>query len=441
MGHSKTLALINELMKIHPKGYDLSLGRIRRLLAKFDNPQDRLPPTIHVAGTNGKGSTIALCRAMLEADGRLVHVHTSPHLVNYHERFRLAAKGGGRFVADGVLADALRRVADANGGAPITIFEILIVATFLLFSENPADVALIEVGLGGRFDATNVITSPRICVVTPVSLDHERFLGSKVEAIAGEKAGIIKNEIPVVIAEQSDVTRAVLEQRAVKIGAPVIIGGQDFSHHQEHGRFVYQDENGLLDLPFPGLPGQHQFVNAATAIAALRYGGFEPSTGAIEQGLKNVSWPGRLQRLGSGKLLELIDSEAELWLDGGHNPGAGMVISEFVSALQKRFERPLFLVFGMLTSKDPVGYFNEFAGLVEHMYAVPIVMSDAGFDPQELAELASKNGIVATAEKSVSAALKAISTRCRGKTAPRILICGSLYLAGEVLDLNGTPPE
>ena len=251
MKNSKALKLINELMKIHPKGYDLSLGRISQLLEKLGNPQDKLPPVIHVAGTNGKGSTIAFCRAMLEADDKVVHVDTSPHLVNYHERFRLGAEGGGKLVLDDVFAEALTRVAEANGGEPITVFEILTTVMFLLFSEHPADVALLEVGLGGRFDSTNVIKRSKVSVITPISLDHESFLGDVVEKIAFEKAGIIKPGCQVVIAMQDDAARAVLEERAGQVGAPIVIGGQDYSCHEELGRLVYQDENGLLDLLCP----------------------------------------------------------------------------------------------------------------------------------------------------------------------------------------------
>ena len=441
MAKSRALALINELMAIHPKGYDLSLGRISDLLEKLDNPQDRLPPVIHVAGTNGKGSTIALCRAALEAAGRIVHVHTSPHLVNYHERYRLGAKGGGRFVSDATLSEALERVRDANDATPITVFEILTAVTFLLFSEHPADVALIEVGLGGKYDATNVLSAPRICVVTPVSIDHQSFLGYEVEKIAAEKAGIIKQGIPVVIAEQDDAPREVLVQRAAEVLAPAIVGGQDFSFHIEHGRYVYQDENGLLDLPLPHLDGDHQLVNAATAIATLRYGGFGVPDSAIEQGLRNVRWPGRLQRLKSGRLLDRVGNDVEMWIDGGHNPDAGRVISAFFQEIQSRDPRPTFLIFGMLTSKDPQGFFKEFAGLARHVYTVPLSTSDAGYDPHILAAMASELGAPATAVTGIEAALDAIADLATGDTPPRILICGSLYLVGEALATNETPPE
>ena len=441
MENSKALKLINELMQIHPKGYDLSLGRISQLLEKLGNPQNKLPPVIHVAGTNGKGSTIAFCRAMLEAEGKTVHVDTSPHLINYHERFRLGAIGGGKFVSDDLLAEALARVARANDGEPITVFEILTAVMFLLFSEHPADVALVEVGLGGRFDSTNVIQQSNVSIITPISLDHESFLGDAVDKIAFEKAGIIKHGCQVVIAEQDNTSRTVLEERAMQMKAPIAIGGQDYSCHEERGRLVYQDEHGLLDLPAPNLVGDHQIINAATAIAALRYGGFDISSKAIETGLKNVSWPGRLQQLKSGALLEFAPEGSELWVDGGHNPNAGEAISVFMKNLHNRDHRKLMLVFGMLTTKDPEGYIKEFANLAQKIYTVPITSSEAGFDPEVLAETAQNAGLDAVAIGSVRAALDEISDSWNDGLPPRILFCGTLYLVGDVLEQNKTPPE
>ncbi len=440
MEKSKALELINQLMKIHPKGYDLSLGRIGRLLEKLGNPQDKLPPVIHVAGTNGKGSTIALCRAMLEADDKIVHVDTSPHLVHYHERFRIGQKGGGKFVSDEELANALQRVADANNGQPITVFEILSATMFILFAENPADVALIEVGLGGRFDSTNVIKKSAVSVITPISLDHEKFLGDAVEKIAFEKAGIIKTGCQVVIAEQGDLSRNVLENRAMRVGAPIAIGGQDFSSHDERGRLIYQDENGLLDLPMPKLFGDHQVINATTAIAALRYGGFDISNEAIEVGLSNVYWPGRLQKLQGGALQEFAPLGSELWVDGGHNPNAGEAISAFFQELNGRDSRKLILVFGMLKTKDPEGYIQEFSKLADQVYTVPITSSDAGYLPEELAEIAQNAGLAAKPVDSVRDALDKIKANWVGEQGPRILFSGTLYLVGDVLAQNKTPP-
>lgn len=297
---------IEHLMTLHPKGFDLSLERISRLLERLGNPQDRLPPVIHIAGTNGKGSAAAFSRALLEAAGYRVHVHTSPHLVNWHERYRLAAEGGGKFVADDVLADAIGRVADANRGETITVFEILTAVTFLLFSEHPADAAIIEVGLGGRFDATNVIKKPAVSVIMPVSLDHEAYLGDRVELIAAEKAGIIKPGCPVIVgAQESDTAREVLVETAERLGCPVTVYGQDFVAAEEHGRLIYQAQDGLMDLMPPRLPGRHQFANAAAAIAAVRAAGFELGERAADKAMTTVSWPGRMQRLPQGKLTDL----------------------------------------------------------------------------------------------------------------------------------------
>jgi dihydrofolate synthase/folylpolyglutamate synthase len=441
MAKSKALALINDLLKIHPKGFDLSLGRIRNLLEKLDNPQDKLPPVIHVAGTNGKGSTIAFCRAILEADGKSVHVDTSPHLVNYHERYRLGAKGGGEIVSDDVLAEALTRVTNANAGTPITVFELLSAVMFVLFSEHPADVALIEVGLGGRADVTNVISKPQVSVIAPISLDHQNFLGDTLEKIAFEKAGIIKENVPVVIAEQNDAARGVLEDVAFHLNVSIAVGGQDFSCYEEHGRMVYQDENGLLDLPLPKLVGKHQLTNAATAIAALRYGGFDISVTAIEKGMKTVSWPGRLQQMKQGVLVERLPKGSELWIDGGHNPDAGVVISAFMKKLQGDDPRKLVLISAMLTTKDPSGYFKEFTGLADQVFTVPVASSDAGFGSEELAEMAKRAGLAVRPLNSLDEAIDQIAREWVDEPAPRVLICGTLYLAGEALDKNKTPPK
>ena len=269
---------IERLMALHPKGFDLSLDRITRLLDRLGNPQDRLPPVIHIAGTNGKGSAAAFSRALLEASGYLVHVHTSPHLVNWHERYRLAARGGGRLVEDEVLAEAVARVAEANRGEAITVFEILTAVTFVLFSEHPADAAIVEVGLGGRFDATNVIDNPAVSLIMPISIDHEAYLGDRVELIAAEKAGIVKPGCPVIVgAQESETAQEVLIHTADRLGAPVTVYGQDFLAYEENGRMIYQDDSGLMDLTPPRLPGRHQYANAAAAIAAVKAAGFELS--------------------------------------------------------------------------------------------------------------------------------------------------------------------
>nr|WP_174035109.1 Mur ligase family protein [Rhizobium rhizogenes] len=435
---------IDKLMGLHPKGYDLSLDRITRLLDILGNPQNKLPPVIHVAGTNGKGSVTAFCRALLEAGGYSVHVHTSPHLVNWHERYRIGVKGGrGELVADAVFAEVLRRIADANGGEKITVFEILTAATFTLFAEHPADAAVIEVGLGGRFDATNVISEPAVSVIMPISLDHQPYLGDRVELIAAEKAGIMKAGRPVVIGHQDyDAALDVLISTAERLRCPTAVFGQDFSAHEEYGRLVYQDEFGLGDLPLPRLPGRHQYANAAAAIRAVKAAGFTVTEAMMEKAMMSVEWPGRLQRLTEGELLPHAPEGAEIWVDGGHNPGAGEVIAEAMASFEERQPRPLFLIIGMINTKDPVGYFKAFTGLAEKVYCVPIRGSEAMIDPVILANSAYDAGLVAEPMSTVRQALDEIrELAVPNMPAPRILIGGSLYLVGDVLADNGTPPK
>ena len=434
-------SLIDALSAIHPKGYDLSLGRIERVLHLLGNPQTRIPPAIHVAGTNGKGSTTAFCRAILEAAGKTVHVHTSPHLVNWHERYRIGAAGGGKLVSDALLEKTIARVAKANDGAPITVFEILSAVMFVLFSEHPADYSIVEVGLGGRFDATNVIDSPLVAVITSIALDHMAYLGDREELIAFEKAGIMKPARPVVVALQRNSVRDVLETIAHQRGSPAFFSGQDFSFHQQGGRFVYQDEFGLLDLPLPRLRGAHQLGNAATAIAALRYAELGLPDHAFESGMETVRWPGRMERLKTGPLQALAPANAELWIDGGHNPAAGKVIASELANLEERASMPLFMIVGMLQTKDPSGFFQAFEGLVKRVFTVPIHDSEQAFSPRSLARLAQKCGLKAHACKSVGDALSTIAAIPASGEACRILVCGSLYLVGAVLSDNNEAPE
>jgi dihydrofolate synthase/folylpolyglutamate synthase len=439
MGSSDTV--LARLLALHPKLIDLSLGRILTLLERLGDPQKRLPPVIHVAGTNGKGSTIAFMRAILEGAGLSVHVYTSPHLVRFHERIRLGAPGGGRFVAEALLVEALERCERANAGDAITFFEITTAVALLLFAEHEADVVLLEVGLGGRFDATNVIANPACTVVTPVSLDHAEYLGDTVTKIAGEKAGIFKRGAPAVIAPQEPEPTAVLEATAERVGASkILIGAQDFSVHEAGGRLVYEDGDGLLDLHLPKLAGRHQHVNAGTAIAALRaagYGGL-PSF-AFEQGMLNADWPARLQRIARGKLAELVPGRAELWLDGGHNPDGGRVLAQAMADLADRNPAPLVMIAGLLSTKDAGATLGHFKGLAQTLFAVPLQNNLAARPAEEVAGLARAAGLTAEVVGSVEQALREIAAR-DWSAPPRILICGSLYLAGEVLSANGTLP-
>ncbi len=427
--------ILQRMLALHPKKIDLSLGRLEALLARMGDPHLDLPPVIHVAGTNGKGSTVAFMRAVLEAAGRKVHVYTSPHLVRFHERIRLA----GRLVDEARLAAALEDCERVNDGAPITLFEMTTAVAFKLFHETPADVLLLEVGLGGRFDATNVIAPPALAVITPVSIDHPEFLGTTLAGIAFEKAGIIKPRTPVVVAAQEDEARAVIERQADKLRAPILIGAQDFTAREEHGRLVYQDETGLLDLPLPRLAGRHQIQNAATAIAALRQFDASLPDSAFEAGMARVEWPARLQKLSSGPLVALAPKDAEVWLDGGHNVAGGRVLGEAMADLEARVPRPLALICGTLATKDTTGFLSAFKGLVHQVFAVPIPGEHAGRAPQEVAAAAAAAGLRAECAASVTQALERIAALSWDKP-PRILIAGSLYLAGQVLEANGAPP-
>jgi dihydrofolate synthase/folylpolyglutamate synthase len=433
-------AVLARLMGLHPKKIDLSLGRIESLLEKLGHPEARLPPVIHVAGTNGKGSTVAYMRAVLEAAGKSVHVYTSPHLVRFHERVRLGAPGRGRLVSESQLVDALTRCERVNAGAQITFFEITTAAAYVLFSEHPADVLLLEVGLGGRVDTTNVVERPAVSVITPISMDHVDFLGDTLAKIAAEKAGIIKPGVPVVSAAQEDVVRQVLEAHAQRARSPIVFGGQDFGTRDEGGRLVFEDGDGLLDLPLPRLAGRHQIQNAGTAIAALRR--FDPTLPiqAYERGMHDVDWPARLQRLTRGALLDLVPAGADLWLDGGHNPAGGRALAEAMADLEERRDKPLVLICGMLTTKDSAAFLGAFGGLAREMIAVPIGGDHSARTPEELAVAGTTAGIPSSTAPDFQDALRSLAARPYDAP-PRILIAGSLYLAGEVLKANGTIPD
>jgi len=432
--------VIARLLTLHPKRIDLSLDRMWRVLDALGHPERRAPPVIHVAGTNGKGSVIAFMRAILEAAGKSVHVYTSPHLVRFNERFRLGAPDGGKLVSDEALAAALTECEQANGGAPITVFEIETAAAFLLFERHPADLLLLEVGLGGRLDATNVIDKPLASVITPVSMDHLEFLGDSLPKIAAEKAAILKRDVPAAVAPQPDPVLAVIERQARKVRAPLRVAGEHWIVHAERGRLVYQDDDGLLDLPLPKLHGRHQLDNAGTAIAALRACSLVLPLPAFETGIARAEWPARMQLLTQGGLKVLAPADSELWLDGGHNAEGGRAVAAALGELEERVSRPLVLIVGMLATKDSAGFLQNFAGLARRVIAVPIPQQDKTVPPQVLVETARAVGLPAEGCETIEDALAAVQ-RLGLLPAPRILITGSLYLAGEVLARNGTPPE
>jgi dihydrofolate synthase/folylpolyglutamate synthase len=430
---------LTRLLALHPKLIDLSLDRMWRLLERLDHPERKLPPVIHVAGTNGKGSTIAFMRSILESAGQHVHVYTSPHLVNFNERFRLASEDGGKLVGDDELRNIVEECERANAGEPITVFEITTAAGLLLFSRHPADVLLLEVGLGGRLDATNVVDAPLLSVITPVSLDHADYLGDSIESVAAEKAGILKRGVRAVIGPQSPEALAVIEATAQRVRAPLRVSGEHWNTSEEHRRLVFQDDDGLLDLPAPKLIGRHQFVNAGIAVAALRASGLKIPPSAYESGLVKAEWPARMQRLTHGNLVSLAPAGAELWLDGGHNPDGGRAVSVALADLEERAPKPLVMIVGMLGTKDFEGYLRNFTGLARRLYAIPVPDADRSLAPGVIAAASEGIGIPSESASNVEAALAAANTLAL-EAPPRILIGGSLYLAGDVLRRNGTPP-
>lgn len=420
-------AILTRLLSLHPKIIDLSLDRMSRILQRLGNPHERLPPVIHVAGTNGKGSTVAYLRAMLEAAGLRVHCYTSPHLVRFHERIRVA----GELISEPALTALLEECETANDGAAITFFEITTAAAFLAFSRTPADYLILEVGLGGRLDATNVIERPRACVITAIDFDHQQFLGDTLTLIAHEKAGILKRGVPAIIGVQSDEARSEIERVAGRVGAPLAIANQEWQSFEQHGRLVFQDENGLLDLPLPHLQGRHQVDNAGNAIAALRaLGDVRITENHIAQGLKSVTWPARMQRLGPGALWSHVPADAEMWLDGGHNPSAARALAQALSDLNDRHSRPLVLVWGMLNTKDIASFIGAFAGIAHRAVTIAIPEEENAVTAEALAQAARGKGLAAETAASLEDALRQASLTT---PAPRILICGSLYLAGRVL--------
>ncbi|MGR3659767.1 MAG: bifunctional folylpolyglutamate synthase/dihydrofolate synthase [Paracoccaceae bacterium] len=416
--------ILERMMSMHPKIIDLTLDRMWVLLDALGNPERKLPPVIHIAGTNGKGSTQAMIRAGLEGAGKTVHAYTSPHLARFHERIRLA----GTLISEDELTKTLDECLKANGSTNITYFEITTIAAILAFARTPADYTLLEVGLGGRFDATNIIEKPALTVITPVSIDHQQYLGETLPEIAGEKAGILKRNTTCIVGPQSDAALDVIEAKAARLNAPLLTYGQHWHVSEERGRLIYQDEAGLLDLPLPTLIGAHQVQNAGIAIAALRHLGFDET--AAEAAVTNADWPARLQRLKNGPLVDTAPN-AEIWLDGGHNPAAGAALAE---ALTRLPNRPLHLICGMLNTKDVSGYLRPLANIAETLNAVSIPGEAATLSAEETCKAAISVGLSATVSENVATAVAKIITQ---NPTARILICGSVYLAGTVLQKNG----
>lgn len=422
-------AALERLRALHPQMIDLSLVRMKRLCAKLGQPERRLPPVIHVAGTNGKGSTIAFLRAIAEAAGLRTHVYTSPHLVRFAERIRLA----GELISEDHLAHVLSRIETANEEEPITFFEITTAAALLAFAETPADLCLVEVGLGGRYDATNIIEHPAITLIAPVALDHCEFLGETIAEIAGEKAGIIKPGVPCVSARQVENASIVIMQAAESARAPLILAGRDFDAWAESDRIRYQDSAGIIDLPPSRLVGAHQVVNAGLAVAVARTFGFPDD--ALGEGLRRASWPARMQRLTAGPLAERASARgADLWLDGAHNPHAFESLARSLSGLGEGDGRPLVIILGVLANKDLEGIFAALCSIG------PLKLFLVGFDASEAAnpaillDVARRVGLRAEVRPDVSSAL-AVALSDNGPP-PYVVICGSLYLAGEVLALD-----
>jgi dihydrofolate synthase / folylpolyglutamate synthase len=420
--------VLERLGRLHPKLIDLSLGRVERLLAALDNPQDALPPVVHVAGTKGKGSTVATMRACLEAAGYSVHAYISPHLVRFHERIRLA----GHLIDEEALIALLEECERANREAPITFFEITTAAAFLAFARTPADIVLLEVGLGGRLDATNVVRRPAVTAIAPVSLDHQAFLGDTVAAIAGEKAGILKPGVTAVIAPQPDEAAAVIEARAEAVSAPLYRAQDEWCCAVAGAGMRYEGDRWQLDLPLPSLMGAHQVVNAGTAIACLeRLSGFDIPAEAIADGLRHIDWPARLQLLRNGPLVDAVPPGWELWLDGGHNPLAGEILGDVAAGWH---DRPLYLVVGMMNTKDAAGFIAPLAKHARALWAVTIPGEKNALPAEAIAAAAASVGLPAQTADSVLAAIRDIPVHDANG---RVLICGSLYFAGKVLAENG----
>jgi dihydrofolate synthase/folylpolyglutamate synthase len=429
---SRTDAILKRLTTLYPRFMDLGLDRQLRLLAALGNPQHRLPPVIHVAGTNAKGSTIAYLRAMLEAAGKSVHVYTSPHLVRFNERVRLA----GKLVSTRRINDALEEVERVNAGRPITQFEITTSAALKLFAETPADYLLLEVGLGGDFDSTNVIDHPLGTIITPVDFDHQKWLGHTVAEIASHKAGILKRGAPAVIGRQRDEGLAAIEKAAARLRVTPFVQGRDYDGYAQDGRLIYQDEDGLLDLPPPALVGHHQFDNAALAVAAVRHFRLPVAEEAIAKGLRTVVWPARIQPL-RGRLRDRLPASSELWLDGAHNAHGAAALALSLDQMNAVRPKPLVLILGMMNTREPRDFLQPFKALNPTVLTLTIPGEANAHRATYIADEAQRAGLYAQPFRALG---QAVDEAAKVEGA-RVVICGSLYLGGYVLDRNGTPPE
>ena len=429
---SRTDAILKRLAALHPKLIDLSLDRMLPLLETLGRPQDRLPPVIHVAGTNAKGSTIAYLRAFLEAAGKSVHVYNSPHLVRFNERIRLA----GKLVDTRRLNAVLERVEAVNAGRPITFFEVTTVAAMVLYAESKADYLLLETGMGGTYDTTNIVAHPLGVIITPVDLDHQSYLGNTIAEIAVSKAGILKRGSKAVIGLQQEEGRAAIERAAHRLGVRPIWQGEDFHGTAQDGRLVFSDENGLLDLPPPALLGAHQYDNAALAIAATRHFGLPVDEAAIAQGLRSVVWPARMMPL-QGRLRDLLGPGAELWLDGGHNVHGATALAKAMAEMNRARPAPLVLIMGMMNTRNPADFLAPFAGQTQAIFTLGVPGEPNAHKADTIARQARAAGFTANPKRSIVSALQAAAQVPQA----RVLICGSLYLAGDVLAKNGTPPD
>lgn len=427
---------LDRLEMLSPGRDVLGLERISRLLDRLGNPQRDLPPVFHVAGTNGKGSTCAFLRAALEASGRRVHVYTSPHLVRFNERIRVAD----RLIEDALLADVLEEVLSVADDIAPSFFEATTAAAFVAFARTPADACVVEVGLGGRLDATNVIERPVACGIAQLALDHQSFLGDRIEGIAAEKAGIARPGAPLVTLQYPATIASRIGEVAKAAGANWLPKGSGWDAATYQGRLHYRDAQGRLDLPLPRLPGGHQALNASLAVAMLRHQSeLHVSDSAIRAAMGWADWPARLQRLHSGPLLEKLPRGSELWIDGGHNPAAARAISDFFRG-HVEAGRPFHIILGMLQNKDAGGFLKPFSGRTATVHAVP-VPEHPHHAPAQLAAAARASGLTAFAAEDPMHALEWIANHADRALPPIVLIGGSLYLAGAMLAENNTPPD